>query len=159
IRLLQNYSAYPERRVFWMRMASQDYVPGPNMARDRNRRVFVRHLRRIDLAGAQTLFRAHVHRDDDEIDFLSMAQHGDPLPGFADGLVKFKARVIGHVFPVGNPRRRQSQDADANPADFLDEIRLIVSVGGASFISIRRKPWKPCFAARSLQDFQAEIVL
>jgi hypothetical protein len=109
-------------------------------------------------ARAQVCFEAHVHGDDDQINFLFVAQHCDPLLRFADGFAKLQPRVVLSVLPVGYARRRQTEYADAHAVHFLNQIRLIGRLVRARAIGVSRKPREARFAARLVKYGQSEIV-
>ena len=67
-----------------MRVPQQDHIYAGYFFSNRDGFVLVRDLTGRQLARAQVGFETHVHRDDDQINFLFVAQDGDPLLRFAD---------------------------------------------------------------------------
>ena len=69
---------HDQRRHLAMRVAHQNHINSRHLSRDGNRRILVRHLRRIDLSGAQILFDPHVHRNHNHVNFFLLPQNIDP---------------------------------------------------------------------------------
>src|SRR6185503_1983018 len=109
-----------------MRVAHENDVDAWNLFRNRDRLVLMWNLPRIYFTRAQILAQAHVHRDDDDVRLLLLAQDRNPLARFVDGFVKLEARVVRRVVPVGNARSRQTEDADSYARDFLHNVWLVM---------------------------------
>ena len=140
-------------------VSGQDDVHAGNLAGDRQRPVFIRHLAGRRLTVRKVLLEAHVHRDDDEVGALATLQDVHPALRFGDRLAEFEAGVVLPVLPRRNARRRQAQDADADAVQLLHDVGPVVGLGRAPFVGVRRQPRKARLAPGLFEHGQAEVVL
>jgi len=106
IRLREKHSVDVERRDVAMCVAHEDNVDARDFFRDCDRFVFVWNLSGTHFAGAQILAETHVHRNDNYVCALLVAQNRNPLASFCDRLMKFETSVVWRIVPVRNAGRR-----------------------------------------------------
>ena len=61
-----------------MSVAHEDGIDARNLLRNRHCSIFIWNLSRIDFAGSQILFKAHVHRDDYQVRAFFVSQYRQP---------------------------------------------------------------------------------
>ncbi len=141
-----------------MRVAHKNHIDARNFFRDRDRFVFMWHLPRTHVTRAEVLAETHVHRDHNNVSLFLFAQDRHPLARFVYGRVKLKPGVVGRIVPVRHARRGETKYADSHTSDFFNDVRFVVRLLFGFVVRVRGEPREVCFAARFLQDLQAEVV-
>ena len=147
-----------KRRHLAMRVAHENQIYSRHLPGNRHRLVLIWHLSRIYLACAQVFRKTHVHGNHYHVRSLFLAQNLNPLPGFAYRFAKLQTSVIRRIFPIGNTRCGETENSDTHTQNFLNYVRLVMSLVASGFVSVRGQPGKLRFAARLFQHFQTKVV-
>ena len=100
-----------------------------------------------------------MHRDNDQINALFLAEHSGPLFRFADRFAQRDLRVVAlGIVQARHPRRCQSDYADADTVHLLDDEGLKVCFSGSFLVGVCREPGESSFTARFVEHIEAEFV-